>query len=384
MPILKPGETANAANAIYSILTPNQILHEAFPETLNDNFDLSGGKKLTGKSGGKILQSTTGFALAAPGKSTVFQDDAFLVIRGTKKLADVVTDLDATWVKPNGTRVHSGFNAVFESLKPQLEEFFIGYHPTCVHIVGHSLGGAIGTLVAEWIKTKGKATEVQLYTFGCPRVGLSRYADVFTELVNAGNVYRVFNPTDIIPMVPTFPYVHVPLPGTHSYPNHHNTIWTPVSMTAHLMRNYMSGVRGQTWETLSKPQSPADFDNQVQYWLATQNWASMSVHGIKMIYSALAFILKKILLETGKVFDAAATATSNLLDMMAMYLERGARSVKAVGGYVAALMRNILKALGLIVTVPKDLTASFIHWVFRKLSATLNHMAKMAIRGTFI
>ena len=42
---------------------------------------------MTGKSGGRIIQSTTGFALAARGKSIAHKDDALLVIRGTKKLA---------------------------------------------------------------------------------------------------------------------------------------------------------------------------------------------------------------------------------------------------------------------------------------------------------
>lgn len=163
-------------------------------------------------------------------------------------------------------------------------------------------------------------------------MGLSRYANVCTDLVEGDNIYRVYNPTDVIPMVPTFPYVHVPMPGVKFYASHHNTIWTPVSITAHFMTNYIKGVRGQTWDTLSKPQVPSDFDNQVEYWLATQNWASMSVYGIRMIYSALGFILKKILLATGKVFDAAAHGATTLLDVMAIHLEKSARAVKEVGG----------------------------------------------------
>jgi len=384
MKTLNLGGAAEAAAVIYEILDPTSQLYELFPPWINDNFDLQGGAKMSATTGGMWLHSNTGFALAARGKSMTFKDDALLVIRGTKKAADLLTDANAFWIKPNGTRVHSGFNKVFESLKLQLELFFRGFHPACVHIVGHSLGGAIGTLVAEWIKVKNKAANVKLYTFGCPRVGLSRYADVCTDLVEVDNIYRVYNPTDVIPMVPTYPYVHVPMPGVKFYASHHNTIWTPVSITAHFMTNYIKGVRGQTWDTLSKPQAPADFDSQVQYWLATQNWASMSVHGIRMIYSALAFILKKILQATGKVFDATAYGATTLLDMMAVYLEKGARAVNEVGGYVVALMRNILKALGIIASIPKNLTAASIRWVFQCLSATLNFMAKAAMRNTYL
>ena len=149
------------------------------------------------------------------------------------------------------------------------------------------------------------------------------------------------------------------------------------------MDNYINGVNDQTWQKLKKPQAREDFDSTIQYWLATQNWASLSVHGIKMIYSAIAYIIKKILWATGQVFDAAAYGANTILDMMAMYLEKGARAVKEVSGYISALMRNILKALGFIVNIPKDITAAFIRWVLQKLSLTLNIIAKSAIRNTF-
>ena len=88
MPIIMPGDAAKAAEAIYAILDPKLVLHELFSQSVNDNFELVTGTRITGKSGGKIIQSTTGFVLAARGKSMAHKDDALLVIRGTKKLAD--------------------------------------------------------------------------------------------------------------------------------------------------------------------------------------------------------------------------------------------------------------------------------------------------------
>ena len=65
------------------------------------------------------------------------------------------------------------------------------------------------------------------------------------------------------------------------------------------------------------------------------------------------------------------------------YLEQGARDVKEAGVFLTSLMRNILKALGILVNIPKDLTVFFIRWVFERLSATLYFMAKTAMRNLY-
>ena len=144
------------------------------------------------------------------------------------------------------------------------------------------------------------------------------------------------------------------------------------------------GVEGKRWESLKKPQDRNYFKEQAENLLVTaQIYANLSVNGINLMFGLIEAILNKILQATGAVFDAAAYGANTVLDMMAMYLEKGARAVKEVPGYLAVLMRNILKALGIIANIPKDITAAFIRWVFQRLSATLNFMAKMALRGTW-
>ena len=78
MPILNPYESAESARAIYEILSPNKILHELFPQSINDNIHLASGTKMTGKSGGRVLQFTAGFAMTARGKSMAHQDDEYI------------------------------------------------------------------------------------------------------------------------------------------------------------------------------------------------------------------------------------------------------------------------------------------------------------------
>ena len=78
MPILNPYESAVSADAIYAILNPNMILHDFFPQSINDNFELAIDTKTSVESGGRILQSTSSFALAARGKSLAHKDDEYI------------------------------------------------------------------------------------------------------------------------------------------------------------------------------------------------------------------------------------------------------------------------------------------------------------------
>ena len=78
MPILNPYESAESSRVIYEILSPNKILHILFPQFINDNFHLADGTKISGKSRGRVLQFTAGFAMTARGKSMAHQDDEYI------------------------------------------------------------------------------------------------------------------------------------------------------------------------------------------------------------------------------------------------------------------------------------------------------------------
>lgn len=85
---------------------------------------------------------------------------------------------------------------------------FINQQPgtTMVHCIGHSLGGAIANLAAEWAaNTLNK--KVKLYTFGSPRVGFASggFANKLTTALLPENIHRVYHNNDPVPMIPTFP-----------------------------------------------------------------------------------------------------------------------------------------------------------------------------------
>jgi pimeloyl-ACP methyl ester carboxylesterase len=74
-------------------------------------------------------------------------------------------------------------------------------------VVGHSLGGAIGTLATAELRKSG--CDVALYTFGSPRVGNNAFSS-YVSKQNGGN-YRITHYNDIVPRLPTLVqgYVHV-------------------------------------------------------------------------------------------------------------------------------------------------------------------------------
>lgn len=123
-------------------------------------------------------------------------------------------------------QVHSGFLSAYDSVRTRiisLLKLAIGciddgveqlskWH---VYVTGHSLGGALATLLALELSSsqlaKRGAISVTMYNFGSPRVGNRKFAEVYNEKVK--DSWRVVNHRDIIPTVPRLMgYCHVAQP----------------------------------------------------------------------------------------------------------------------------------------------------------------------------
>ena len=184
-------------------------------------FDLGMENKIESKSGGLIINKTSGFGIVSQGKG-VYSRDAFIILRGTASGYDVLTDLNAGFSSSvGGNTVHLGFNNTFKTIRPQLERFFDQQkNPiTAVHCIGHSLGGALASLAAEWATQTRRASKVNLYTFGCPRVGMEGFVRRFEDRIQGGSIFRVYHRTDPIPMVPIWPFMHLQDEGIYSIPS---------------------------------------------------------------------------------------------------------------------------------------------------------------------
>ncbi|XP_022761964.1 uncharacterized protein LOC111307901 isoform X2 [Durio zibethinus] len=123
-------------------------------------------------------------------------------------------------------QVHSGFLSAYDSVRIRIISLIkasIGYideiaeplHGWQVYVTGHSLGGALATLLALELSSsqlaKRGVISVTMYNFGSPRVGNRRFAEVYNEKVK--DSWRIVNHRDIIPTVPhLMGYCHVAQP----------------------------------------------------------------------------------------------------------------------------------------------------------------------------
>lgn len=145
-----------------------------------------------------ILRGTLGETQAF-----ITHDDRMVLIvaRGTQEFADWVRDVNATQV-PNEAgegQAHHGFHEAFKAVKNFVVPYLRDFRRSNQKIVvcGHSLGGAIALLMAEWLRNN-LSEDVLLYTYGSPRAG----DEGFVKGASALTHHRIVNHNDLIPTVP--------------------------------------------------------------------------------------------------------------------------------------------------------------------------------------
>lgn len=122
-------------------------------------------------------------------------------LRGTQEKPDILRDMDARQVPyAEGVgQAHRGFYGAFQAAKVFVERYMEAFYTgeQTVIVCGHSLGGAIALLLAEWIRTNW-SQDIQLYTFGAPRAGDRKFAQGAQALTH----HRLVNHNDPVPAVP--------------------------------------------------------------------------------------------------------------------------------------------------------------------------------------
>lgn len=130
-------------------------------------------------------------------------DDRMILIgvRGTAEKWDAWRDGDAEQVpvKDGVGKAHQGFHEGYVAVQSFVTKYVERFRTSEQRILvcGHSLGGAIALLLAEWIR-RNYDPDVILYTFGSPRAGDAEFVEGAKSLVH----HRIVNNNDPVPSVP--------------------------------------------------------------------------------------------------------------------------------------------------------------------------------------
>lgn len=155
------------------------------------------------------------YATKARAYSWVKDKTFFLTFRGTQTQSDMFADIKVlrTYLFPEGDKsvlVHSGFLSYFKSLDEQIMvdlDYHLPFIDT-IHVMGHSLGGAIATIAAGIYGMRFPGKRILCHTVGSPRVGNLGFVKWFQK--NVHESMRITNDEDPVTRFPISPlYTHV-------------------------------------------------------------------------------------------------------------------------------------------------------------------------------
>ena len=198
----KAGQALSAGGVDYTVVTTiyaNDLATDMDPSRADDEVSI-----------GLICQeNTTG--------------DVAIAIRGTEGWLEWIHDADFVQVPcpflAGAGHTEEGFTDMYESLgtgatpgSPTvvnvLAKLPFAQPVGSVTICGHSLGGALATLLALDVAANTIFTDPVVYTYGSPRTGDALFAGTFDQVVT--NSWRVANRLDIVPALPPpLEYEHV-------------------------------------------------------------------------------------------------------------------------------------------------------------------------------
>jgi triacylglycerol lipase len=264
---------------------------------------------------------------------------------------------------------------------PTIRSFFTSFKGSikAVHCIGHSLGGAVASLAADWVAQTLKLP-TKLYTFGAPRVGTELFAKRTTAAIGATNIFRTYHRTDPVPMVPLYPFMHAPY-AKNGYYLHSSQPLT--SGAAHFMANYIVSVTGKSWQQMTDaPEQPYTIETAIESWLKSKSPVNTSSPSFwRWVDSAIIYVIKKVAIKAILGLQAAFIGTFTIADKIAYILAKGIDLAENIGIWVERLMRKLMQALGMrLVKSKKELTRGLIQHVLSRLTEKANQQARDALR----
>ena len=209
-----------------------------------------------------------------------------------ERILNMLTDARATLKKMSylddpelsEIKAHEGFVSEYILFREKVIEYVDKHPDKEIHVVGHSLGGALATL-ASFDIASSLNREVNTVTFGAPRVGTNDFRNAFEKLPI--NLFRVVVANDPIARVPgmLIPYEHVGQliqideSGDMYDPSDINTaiLFTKRDFTNHYKSSYYFGLVGlytlceneeylKCSNEITNSLANAERDSQEQFW----------------------------------------------------------------------------------------------------------------------
>jgi len=382
MSLLTPNLAVELSDVSYQVTKSNSvgIFEVAVSKNLANHFkfDLST-SPIAGTSGGyiaKVKGQQSGFALVGQGKSTQYKNDIVIAVRGTNftSLNDLSTDARAsTSSTERGSLVHAGFNSVFESMKNELSQY-INLVPAgaTLHCVGHSLGGAIASLIADWAKQK--LVNVKLYTIGAPKVGFSDFALKHTNSLGQENIFRCTKGCDPVPMVPVWPFVHAPYNG-YEYRVDNSGFINPIK---HRVKYYKQNMLSNDWSSYQRIVSFNSY-KRVTLDARLSHQVSRDLFWMNRLSEALLTLLRQLGGGIASRIQSGISNGLNFYDQIAMVLSDVSLHNATFTGQLQGLLAHMLVFSGQIGREVKELSYEFISWVLRKTLQVVNRLARKAL-----
>lgn len=388
--VLSPPQAAAIASDVYKLHLTGLAELRATKQSLGCEglFDLRNDDRISGTSGMLRWKQVSGFGYIATGiRGTAFSDDVLIATRGTlgKKWGpDWLSNYNiGVELGPSGFPVHAGFHRIWKTFSIDLAAFLRGRNVRRVHCVGHSLGGALAALSADHLSRMGFG--VSLYTFGSPRVGDLVFSRAVTQRIGADNIHRVYHSSDPVPMIPLFPFWHMPFGQTGM--SVANELSGLINADAHAMEDsYRRAVESfATWNDL-RAAAAARTDQAER----SRSWLEQSAQGkghflkgsaklLAMIGRALEWLLKKSGQLMANGIGAGLVGAVTVLDRIAWTLTQGARLSKEIAGHVKTLIGAIWAWLGRATDSAAEVTTAFLRWVLQLMFQALRITAQRAI-----
>ncbi len=386
MNTLTPEQAVQLALLAYDAkdIKNTDLINNSLSPSLRGQVDFSISRhSVQGVSGGFISHLfglSSGFGLVGHGMGSL-KGESVIAIRGTDTIRDGITDLHfGLSGGANGSMVHAGFNKTFYSMQHALQDFIKDNYKNKitggVHVVGHSLGGALATLSADWIKAEF-GLPVKLYTFGSPRVGLENFSRAATSRID--KIYRCTHGADPVAKVPLWPFSHAPYNGQEIRLDNGQGLKGP----AHKLDGtpgYINTANSNDWNNLTVKANHF-LSTPVRLKFEDRNQASFNSHWSDKLTAALITLLKDAGYYSAVATQASIGTGLTFYDMLARTLDKIAKASASFATQTLGLLGHMLVFAGKVISKAVELTYSFIKYVFDSTLGALFRAAREGLNG---